>query len=76
MAQAISKKETTAVEWLMKQIGQNLEMDIDAVNKIIKQAKAMEKEQIVDAFYEGMQANTFDPNKGRALMYYNITYNK
>lgn len=36
----------------------------------------MEKEQIVDAFYEGMQANAFDPNKGRALIYYNETYNK
>lgn len=29
-----------------------------------------------DAFYEGMQANTFDQNKGRALMYYNETYTK
>lgn len=36
----------TAVEWLMSQIGQNLEMPIDEGNRIIKQAKELEKQQI------------------------------
>lgn len=76
MAQAISKKETTqtAVDWLVDKLLKG--EFINNPNELIQQAKHMEKEQIVDAFYEGMQANTFDPNKGRALMYYNKTYNK
>jgi hypothetical protein len=41
-----------------------------------KQAKQMEKEQIVEAFYEGMKTNPFDPNRGRGTMYYNETYKK
>ncbi len=36
----------------------------------------MEKEQIVEAFYEGMKTNPFDPNRGRGTMYYNETYKK
>ena len=76
MSQAISKKETTqtAVDFLI-----NLyytEYDILLPSEDYEQAKQMEKEQIIDAFYEGMQANTFDPNKGRALIYYSETYNK
>jgi len=69
----MENKTLTAVEWLYNQIP--LEWTIKgSAKKIFEQAKAMEKEQIVDAFYEGMQANTFDPNKGRALMYYNEKY--
>jgi hypothetical protein len=34
---------------------------------------SMEKEQIVDAACEFM-GTTFDPNKGRAELYYNETY--
>ena len=73
MAQAISKMETTAVEWLMKQIGQNLEMDIDAVNKIIQQAKAMEKEQIMESWKHG-NLPTFLGRVLTAEQYYNETY--
>ena len=42
-------------------------------DEVIHQSKAMEKEQIVDAAYEFMGTN-FDPNKGRAELYYNKTY--
>jgi hypothetical protein len=41
---------------------------------LFQQAKQMEKEQIVEAFYEGMKTNPFDPNRGRGAMYYNETY--
>mgnify|MGYP006181503979 FL=1 len=41
----------------------------------IEEAKAMEKEQIINAVYDGMGTN-FDPNMGRAEQYYNETYNK
>lgn len=64
----------TAVDWLVDKLMQG--EFINNPDELIQQALAMEKEQIIDAFYEGMQANTFDSNKGRALMYYNKTYNK
>jgi hypothetical protein len=35
----------------------------------------MEKEQIVKAVYDSMGTN-FDPNMGRAELYYNETYGK
>jgi hypothetical protein len=34
-----------------------------------------EKEVIQNAFYEGMLCQPFDPNMGRAEMYYNTTFN-
>ena len=71
MAQDISKMETTqtAVEWLVK------ELNLEGYDYTISQAKAMEKEQIMKAVYDGMGTN-FDPNMGRAEQYYNETYNK
>jgi hypothetical protein len=60
----------TAVEWLVEQIcGDHTEQ----WQKEIKQAKEMEKDQIIDAACEFMGI-TFDPNKGRAELYYNETY--
>ena len=43
--------------------------------KHFDQAKQMEKEQIVMAVYDSMGTN-FDPNIGRAELYYNETYGK
>lgn len=34
----------------------------------------MEQRQIMDAVYAGMQAAPFDPNMGRAELYYNELY--
>jgi len=66
MAQAISKMETTqtAVEWLIQ------ELELEGYPFIIKLAKAMEKEQIIDAFDSGL-AYDYD----EAETYYNKTYN-
>lgn len=36
--------------------------------------KDLEKEAIQQAFYEGMCCQVFDPNIGRAEMYYNEVY--
>jgi hypothetical protein len=73
-------KKQTAVEWIVEQvelISNNKTLSKkDAVklyDEVIQQAKAMEKEQIVDAAYEFMGTN-FDPNKGRAELYYKGTY--
>ena len=64
----------TAVEWLVEQYAKSFKISVNAVmQETIQQAKAMEKEQIVDAAYEFMGTN-FDPNKGRAELYYKGTY--
>ncbi len=76
---AVSKMETTqtAVEWLKSQ----MENMVDGYFgspwvEIFKQAKAMEREQIKDAYWNG----TVDMEKSDALIeaeyFYNETYNK
>lgn len=45
-------------------------------DEFVKPFLQIEKEQIVVSFYEGMKTNTFDPNMGRGVMYYNETYGK
>jgi len=80
-------KQQTAVEWLIQQLVE-LDKELDGrrksddstvikINptKIYEQAKQMEKEQIMKAVYDSMGTN-FDPNIGRAELYYNETYGK
>lgn len=64
----------TAVEWLMDKLP-TIDKNDPYYENIIQQAKAMEKQQIMKAVYDGMKSN-FDPNMGRAEQYYNETYNK
>jgi len=69
-------KKQTAVEWLedamLGIIHVNSEEDFDTLKSMIRQAKAMEKEQIMKAFNEGTFAND---EKVTAEQYYNETYN-
>ena len=73
------KKQTmaqqTAVEWLTKELQKQgfVLYDFD-----IKQAKQMEKEQIINAFWNGDNSDcTSEQNaKEFAEKYYNETYNK
>ena len=44
-------------------------------SEIIEEAKEMEKQQIMKAVYDSMGTN-FDPNMGRAELYYNEIYSK
>jgi hypothetical protein len=70
--QSNKTKQQTAVEWLVEQL-----MERDFIKKnfeIIEQAKAMEKEQIKDAFKHGEIPPLFDILS--AEQYYNETYNK
>ena len=69
----MSNKQQTAVEWLMDRLPHSIETQF---SKQIDQAKEMEKQQIMDTFVEGMRCQNFDPNKGRAEIYYNETFNK
>ena len=68
-----NNKQQTAVEWLMDRLPHSIETQF---SKQIDQAKEMEKQQIMDTFVEGMRCQNFDPNKGRAEIYYNETFNK
>ncbi len=65
----------TAVEWLVEKLDQNFDYVADT---IIEQAKQMEKEQIVDAYYQCGRDN-FEHIKvinRSATDYYNETYGK
>ena len=78
----------TAVEWLFKQISTSkyfyiLMEDINnrstiAQSNIFEQAKAMEKEQIIDAFVECWKSNVPDGIECKldAEQYYNETFKK
>jgi hypothetical protein len=61
----------TAVEWLIKIYLQTNKID----SFDVEQAKALEKQQIMEAVYDSMGTN-FDPNIGRAELYYNEKYGK
>jgi hypothetical protein len=63
-------KKQTAVEWLMERY---LSQDYNLTIVDFDSANAMFEEQIIDAACEFMGTN-FDPNKGRAELYYKGTY--
>jgi hypothetical protein len=60
----------TAVEWLYEELWK--QTDFSLPNNIFEQAKAMEKEQIIDA-YSNNGWNDED-QKANAEQYYNETY--
>ena len=62
----------TAVEWLVEKLDQNFDYVADT---LIEQAKEMEKQQIIDAYNNGLSNwdNTDDFN---AEQYYNETFKK
>jgi hypothetical protein len=55
----------TAVEWLVK------ELNLEGYDYTVQQAKAMEKEQIIDAHQDG---HSVTYNNYWAELYYNETY--
>lgn len=60
----------TAVEWLIYEIADSFKTP-NQWKKVINQAKAMEKEQIMKALYFGKNIN----DDIEAEQYYNETYN-
>ena len=54
-------KKVTAVEWLVEQLNEKIDFipmqKWDMIRDIVQQAKAMEKEQIEDAWINGMKSN-------------------
>ena len=72
----MSNNKQTAVEWLEQEFEKRLPLGVgDVLIDLIKQAKEMEKKQIMKAVYDSMGTN-LDPNIGRAEIYYNETFNK
>jgi len=67
-------EKQTAVEWLFNQLWEEPK-DKFTWNAILSKAEEMEKEQIMKAVYDSMGTN-FDPNMGRAELYYNETFKK
>ena len=71
-------KKQTAVEWLMEQILPTISETLSdvCIKELIEIAKALEKEQIQDAFYFGIEVDeskVHSPYKA-AEDYYNQTY--
>ena len=63
----------TAIDWLVSELP-TIDWSDPYYLGILNKAKAMEKNQIMNAVYDGMGKN-FDPNMGRAELYYNETFN-
>jgi hypothetical protein len=80
-----TRMKQTAIEWLQEQLEcfgnkHELQMSWTTVDELLKQAKAMEKEQIEDAYEIGF-ADAWDdaryddePTYAGAEQYYNKTY--
>ncbi len=64
--------QQTAVEWLIDRIKNQHLYGFTPLHELEEQAKAMEKEQIMNAFLEGK----INHDKDWAIEYYNETYNK
>jgi len=70
--------QQTAVDFFFTKVLGSLHISMSKtdIDELLIEAKQMEKEQIIEAFYEGMKTNPFDPNRGRGKMYYDETYKK
>lgn len=71
----------TAVEWLVKELNQKIDFipmnKWDIIRDIIEQAKAMEKEQIMDAHEQAyIKMNLSFSAADRAEQFYEETYKK
>jgi hypothetical protein len=62
----------TAVEWLLEEL---VKGDFDQQQIAIKQAKEMEKQQIIDAYQQGFN-NAYFANPLSKEQYYNETFKK
>ena len=66
----------TAVEWLMEQLENHNGVTRPAFENVIKQAKEMEKKQIIDAYYQigKDHQDMIFPIEKNAEQYYTETY--
>jgi len=64
-------KQRTAVMRIYDMLDEGKISDLAEIKEFFL---VMEQRQIMDAVYAGMQAAPFDPNMGRAELYYNELY--
>jgi hypothetical protein len=69
-------KKQTAVEWFEDQVGHTCMMALKEFYEIFEKAKEMEKEQICDAYYYGIDVDSWNVDNPyeAAEQYYNETY--
>ena len=73
----MSNKQQTAVEWLYSELFNHIDMPSKHKQELIEQAKEMEKQQIMDAFNEGLVEKKPDDYLGcqkSAEQYYKETF--
>jgi len=72
------ESKPTAVQWLVEQLTPSISLQQKYIDELLEQAKAMEKEQIMDAFYQGENNSVdyFIPGSEiqESEQYYNETY--
>ncbi len=68
----MSNKKQTAVEWLWRWMNDNQEATIEQGNKAFEQAKEMEKQQIKEAYDDGINVGYNSPINGE--QYYEENY--
>ena len=72
-------KQQTAVEWLIEQLTPSISLQQKHIDDLKEQAKALEKQQIIDSFEIGY-VNGGGVNKGEKIYhggnYYNKTFKK
>lgn len=65
--------QQTAVQWLVEQIKSDQTQKALSASEwmqVIEKTKQMEREQIVEAFHDGMNSFPFDISRGRSELYY------
>jgi hypothetical protein len=67
----MSNKQMTAVEWFIEELGEYFPIGIGGIELMVFKAKELEKQQIIDAWYDGVR--NWD-NEKTAEQYYNETY--
>ena len=75
----MSNKKQTAVEWLVQQVNSDCLNSSFIRIELVKEAKEMEKDQIIDAYEQGFDdacddANEMMPQYTGAEQYYNENY--
>ena len=65
----------TAVEWLEEQLNPDMKtMQGNIIQDLLEQAKAMEKEQIIDAYRKGVEEDVYVNPLKTGTQYFNETF--
>jgi hypothetical protein len=64
----------TAVEWLIEQLTPSISLQQKHIDELKEKAKAMEKEQISQAYTTGVEEDVYINPLRTGKMYYNETY--